>query len=230
VAIAASVRCGRNAAAPHPLRGLARSRPLFDRVILASGGSTFGDHALAEGGLMSESADVPNLRETVRGNIEAVLAMEQNYLRQRTPADRLSDAIAAFTGTLWFVLLHLAWFGLWACANMGLLLIRPFDPYPFQLLCMLVSLEGVLIATFVLIKQNRMSYLTDRRAHVDLQINLLAEREVTRLLRLVEEVAGRLGVPAEQIAGELAHDTRVEKLVEELDQRMSRESTSRNEV
>lgn len=139
--------------------------------------------------------------EAVRENIETILHLESAYLKRRTNADRLSDTIAAFTGTLWFVVLHLLWFGIWAVVNLGLLPgVRAFDPYPFQLLCMIVSLEGVLIATFVLIKQNRMSYMTDRRAHVDLQINLLAEREVTRLLRLTEAMAQRLGVCSRKTA------------------------------
>lgn len=173
---------------------------------------------------MSQAGEQPSTHDTVRQNIETILRMEESYLRRRTLADKLADTIAAFTGTLWFVLLHIVWFGLWALANRGLLGIRPFDPFPFQLLTMLVSMEAVLIATFVLIKQNRMSYLSDRRAHVDLQTNLLAEREVTRLLRLSEEIARRLGVPAEQIAGSLARDTRVETLVEALDQRLSKEN------
>src|SRR5205814_8732982 len=123
--------------------------------------------------------------EAVAENIEAILNMEDAALRRRTWADVLADGIASFTGTVWFDAMHLAWFGLWAMINTGLLRIAPkFDPYPFQLLCMIVSMEGVLLETFVLIKQNRMSYLSDRRAHLDLQINLLAEREITRVLRL----------------------------------------------
>jgi uncharacterized membrane protein len=173
---------------------------------------------------MSATAGSPDTPDTVRENIETILRLEAAFLRRRTAADRLSDAIAAFTGTLWFVLLHLLWFGLWATVNLGLMPgLKAFDPYPFQLLCMIVSLEGVLMATFVLIKQNRMGYLSDRRAHVDLQINLLAEREVTQLLRLSEAVARKLGVAGE--GGEsLTEETRVEALVETLDQQLSAEA------
>lgn len=173
---------------------------------------------------MSQAGGAPSTRDTVRENIETILRLEQAYLRRRTLADRLADAIAAFTGTLWYVLLHIVWFGLWALVNRGVFGIRPFDPFPFQLLTLLVSMEAVLMSTFVLIKQNRMSYLSDRRAHVDLQTNLLAEREVTRLLRLTEEIARRLQVPVEEIAGGLAHDTQIEKLVEALDDRLSQEN------
>ena len=163
----------------------------------------------------------PNGADPVGENIETILRLEESALHRRTWADMLADAIAEFTGTIWFVALHLVWFGLWASVNTGLLpVMRAFDPYPFQLLCMIVSMEGVLLATFVLIKQNRMGYLSDRRAHLDLQINLLAEREVTRVLRLTEQIAQRMQLPSGQPAGELARDTEVEVLMEEIDRRL----------
>jgi uncharacterized membrane protein len=118
-----------------------------------------------------------------------------------------------------FVAIHLAWFGAWAAINTRLLQIIPaFDPYPFQLLCMIVSM--VLLATFVLIKQNRMSYLSDRRAHPDLQINLLAEREVTRLLRLTSDTAKKLQVERQHVAADLEADTEIETLMQEIDRRL----------
>lgn len=161
----------------------------------------------------------------VAENIAAVAGLEAEALHRRTAADRASDAIAAFVGTIGFVVLHLIWFVLWASINTGLVPFLPaFDPYPFQLLCMIVSLEGVLLATFVLIKQNRMSYISDRRAHLDLQVNLLAEREITRLLQVTEAIARRIGV-TDQIgrAGEMAEETKVEKLVTELDRKLTEE-------
>lgn len=158
--------------------------------------------------------------QAVRENIETVLRVESGFLSRRTAADRVSDGIAAFVGTLAFVVLHFVWFAAWALVNAGMIgAIKPFDPYPFQLLAMIVSLEGVLITTFVLIKQNRMSDLSERRAHVDLQVNLLTERETTRLLRLTEEIATHLGVRgAREGVGELGEDTKVEGLIEALDQ------------
>ncbi len=161
----------------------------------------------------------------VAENIATVAGLEAEALRRRTAADRASDAIAAFVGTIGFVALHLIWFALWASINARLIPFVPaFDPYPFQLLCMIVSLEGVLLATFVLIKQNRMGYIADRRAHLDLQVNLLAEREITRLLQVTEEIARRVGV-TDQVgrAGELAEETKVEKLATELDRKLSEE-------
>lgn len=161
--------------------------------------------------------------ETVARNIETILRLEEAAMRRRTPADRVADCIAGFVGSVVFVLLHLVWFGGWASINTGLLpVIRPFDPYPFQLLAMIVSLEGVLLSTFVLIKQNRMGLLSDRRAHVDLQINLLTEREVTRLLQVTERLAERMGVAHQEVAGpELSNETKVEGLVQTLDSKLN---------
>jgi uncharacterized membrane protein len=165
--------------------------------------------------------DPPN---PVVENIETILGMEYAALRQRTWADRLADGIAGFTGTIWFVALHLAWFGLWVLINTGSVpMITPFDRYPFQLLCMLVSLEAVLLATFVLIKQNRMGYLSDRRDHLDLQINLLTEREVTRLLRLTQQIADRLHLQRQHLDSELSKDTEVEGLMQTLDRKLQRD-------
>lgn len=162
--------------------------------------------------------------DAITRNIETIVRLEQAAQRRRTWANRLSDGIADFTGTIWFVLLHLVWFGLWAGVNAGLIRIVPaFDPYPFQLLCMIVSLEGVLLSTFVLIKQNRMGYLSDRREHIDLQINMLAEREVTRVLQMVEEIAKRLNVPADSSARELTQDTPVEGMARKLDEKLGGE-------
>lgn len=72
--------------------------------------------------------------------------------------------------------------------------IRPFDRYPYHLLGGLLALEGVLIAAFVLMRQNRMSKLADRRAHLDLQINLVTERETTKLIGMLLEVSERLDI------------------------------------
>ena len=164
------------------------------------------------------------IADAISENIETIVRLENAAMRRRTAADRVSDAIADFTGTIWFVLLHLLWFAIWASVNTGIVpVVPPFDPYPFQLLCMIVSMEGVLLSTFVLIKQNRMGYLTDRRAHLDLQINMLAEREVTRVLQMAEQIAQRLQVKADAEAKALAQDTQVEGLAKTLEQRLDRQ-------
>lgn len=161
-------------------------------------------------------------RAAVR-NIEEVVRLEAEAARNRSTSDRIADSIAGFAGTVLFVLLHLVWFCIWATVNAGLVPgIPAFDPYPFQLLCMLVSLEGVLLSTFVLIKQNRMSSRADERAHLDLQVGLLAEQEVTKLIQMVTRLSQHLAVPevVDEEAREFGQTTAVRALAEQLHQRL----------
>ncbi len=117
--------------------------------------------------------------------------MEEN----RGLLDKLADVIASFSGSITFVLLHVAWFVLWFLWNTGVFPgVKRFDPYPFILLAMIVSVEGVLLSTFVLMKQNRMQRRSDARDHVNLQIDLLAEKEVTKALRLLQAVCRKLEI------------------------------------
>jgi uncharacterized membrane protein len=174
-----------------------------------------------EAGHTDGERDAARRFDPVAENIETVLRLEDAELQRRTWSDTLADAIAEFTGSMPFVVLHLVWFGAWAVWNSGLLPFgRPFDPFPYQLLAVIVSLEGVVLVTFVLIKQNRMAYLSDRRAHLDLQINLLSEREITHVLRLLRRVAERLEVRDEADASDLTADTRVEGLMNTLDRKL----------
>ena len=137
----------------------------------------------------------PSLTGPVEVNINTVKQLEEEFLRDRTFSDRLSDAIAAFVGSIPFVVIHLLWFGIWVIVNLKVIHgIPAFDAYPYPLLCMLVSLEGVLLSTFVLIKQNRMSLRADQRSHLDLQVNLLAEKEITKLMQMQRLVCQKLGI------------------------------------
>ncbi len=172
----------------------------------------------------TEAAEGNEPQAAIR-NIEAVIRLEQEAAQRRSLADRVADLIAGFAGTVVFVLLHLAWFIAWASINTGLIPILPaFDPYPFQLLCMIVSMEGVLLATFVLIKQNRMSALADERSHLDLQISLLAEQEVTKVLQMLERISTELGIAREVVdpeAQELGRTTAVSGIAHRLRERLS---------
>ena len=104
-------------------------------------------------------------------------------------------------GTATFAIAHLVWFAGWILVNLGWVHgIRPFDPFPFSLLTMVVSLEAILLSIWILISQNQMTRQADRRTHLDLRVNLLAEQESTATLRLLERIAERLGVDATQEA------------------------------
>ncbi len=178
-----------------------------------------GEDSLAHTGDMgaiNPSATPPS----AEANINTIVRLEEQAREKRTSADRISDAIAHFVGSIPFVVLHVVWFGIWVALNAG---IWKFDPYPFALLCMLVSLEGVLLSTFVLIKQNRMSERADYRNHLDLQINLLAEKEVTKVLQLQRLICKRLGIDEVDSDGELQElsaVTAVDNLAHDLNEKM----------
>ena len=155
---------------------------------------------------------------SVRDNIRSVAELERNFEQRRTFPDMLADVIGGFTGSLWFVAIHAAWFTLWFLINTRALpLVKPFDPFPFILLAMIVSVEGVLLSTFVLMKQNRMQQRSDARDHLNLQIDLLAEKEVTKTLQLLRAICKRLDIPEAELDAELremADNTSVDNLAE----------------
>ena len=130
-------------------------------------------------------------------NIATLVAMRQKTEQAKGVQERAADAITTFTGSMVFVYVHLIWFGGWIVYNLvcgRLLHWTPFDPYPFGLLTMIGSLEAIFLSTFVLISQNRMAAAADRRAELDLQINLLAEHEITQVLTLVDAMAQQMGI------------------------------------
>ncbi len=143
-------------------------------------------------------------------NIATMVALREKAEGRRGVQERMADAITRFTGSMPFVYLHLAIIGLWVVINLGWLGIPPFDPYPFGLLTMIGSLEAIFLSTFVLISQNRMMAAADKRAELDLQIGLLAEHEVTRVVTLLDAVARHLGVSE-------ARDTALEEAKRDID-------------
>jgi uncharacterized membrane protein len=175
-----------------------------------------------------EAIDKAATPPSAQANINTIVKIEEEAQLQRTMADRISDMIANFVGSIPFVLLHLVWFGLWVTINVGVILGKwRFDPYPFALLCMLVSLEGVLLSTFVLIKQNRMSQRADQRAHLALQINLLSEKELTKMLQLQQLICARLEIveaSQDEEVAELSSVTAVGNIAHEISKKMPKDS------
>jgi uncharacterized membrane protein len=161
-------------------------------------------------------------------NIDAIARLEQEFLSQRTIWDRIADAVAAFSGSIAFVLLHVAGFAAWFLINLGLIPgIRPFDPYPFILLAMAVSCEAVLLSTFVLMKQNRMSRRGEQRDQLHLQVALLAEKEITKVLQGQRQISEHLGikeVTSDPETRELSEHTAVDSLARELQRKLPEEA------
>ena len=134
------------------------------------------------------------LARIIEKNIHTIANSQRVAAGQRTGEDRVADSITDFSGRMFFVYFHILWFGVWILINLGYFGIEPFDPYPFGLLTMIVSLEAIFLSTFVLISQNRLSAEADRRADLDLQIGLLAEHELTRVLKMLDEIQDKMGI------------------------------------
>jgi uncharacterized membrane protein len=157
--------------------------------------------------------------ESTRKNIETVIRLEQAATESRSLGERVSDVFTRFMGTMSFVVFHLLLFAVWFSVNLGWTPLKPFDPFPFGILTLIVSAEGVLLAIFVLVSQNRMSRQANQRAHLNLQIDLLAEQETTKLLQKVQSLLDHFGLeqnPDDGEAERLSQETHVEALVGEI--------------
>ena len=155
-------------------------------------------------------------------NIEVIKNWERASVHHRSKVEHLSDEITRIAAGGPVLLFHVVWFGFWVLANLSLIPgVAPFDPFPFQLLTMTVSLEAIFLSLFVLASQNRLTHEADKRANLDLQIDLLAEREMTAVLRLLQDIAAHLDVPlsltAEQIR-DLVKKTDVHNLADRMEE------------
>ena len=125
-----------------------------------------------------------------------------------------------------FVWVHVVWFGVWIAYNVAHGFSH-FDPYPFQLMTLVVSLEAIFLSTFILISQNRQSRLAERRNHLDLQINLLSEQENTKMLMMLESIMHHLKVPdGDPEVAILEGATEPERLVEQIEKYIEKETRS----
>jgi uncharacterized membrane protein len=163
----------------------------------------------------------PALAEIVEQNIDAIDEHRLNAKKNRTRQERIADAITQFTGSIPFIYFHAVWFAIWIVANLGIGGLPAFDPFPFGLLTTIVSLEAIFLSTFVLVSQNRQAQVEDRRSELDLQINLLAEHEITRILAMVAAMGKRLDVDdaKQDELKELRKDVKPEAVLEELEAR-----------
>ena len=134
------------------------------------------------------------LGPTLERNIHALTQRRERERREASREERVADAITRFAGSMTFVYIHMVVFGIWAAVNSGLLPILPKWDESFVILGTSASVEAIFLSTFVLISQNRMSAAADRRADLDLQISLLAEHEITKVVALTSGIAAKLGI------------------------------------
>ncbi|HYT53241.1 MAG TPA: DUF1003 domain-containing protein, partial [Verrucomicrobiae bacterium] len=135
---------------------------------------------------------------------------------ERTLSERIAEGIATFTGSILFIWLHVVWFALWIAFNIPWLGFQPIDPFPFTLLTMIVSLEAIFLSAFILMSENRQGRLADRRARVNLQVDMIAEREITKLMELVADIHAHLKIrrPADLELDNMQKATNIEHLTE----------------
>lgn len=141
-------------------------------------------------------------------NVRAVADLERQAIHNRTRVQRGTDRISALAGSPGFIAAHAVWFAAWVLFNRAPL---SFDPYPYSLLNVIVSLEAIFLTSFVLMTQNRMTLHADRRAHLDLQVNVLAEQELTAILQMLYALCKKAGTCAR------ISDARVKTLLERTD-------------
>lgn len=137
-------------------------------------------------------------------------SFEAKSLRSRSFLTQVADDLTAICGSTSFLLFHIVWFTSWIVINTGLISgIKPFDPFPFGLLTMIVSLEAIFLAIFILVSQNRQSYVASLREETHLRVNLIAEEEITKVLEILAEVRGKLGIKR--------HDPELEDMLNRID-------------
>jgi uncharacterized membrane protein len=137
-----------------------------------------------------------------------MVELEHEALDDRTPIDRLTDAVARVVGSTTFIVIHAIWFVAWIVLSGTRF---AFDPFPYSLLNLVVALEAVFLTSVVLMTQNHMTRLAERRAHLDLQVNLLAEQELTAMLHMLHGLCTHAGVHV------AIRDERVQQLLTETD-------------
>ena len=137
-----------------------------------------------------------------------MVELEQKALDDRTRIDRLTDTVTRVAGSTPFIVIHAIWFAAWVVLNATPV---AFDPFPYSLLNLVVALEAVFLTSMVLMTQNHMTRLADRRAHLDLQVNLLAEQELTAMLHMLHGLCTQAGVHV------AIRDERVQQLLADTD-------------
>lgn len=138
----------------------------------------------------------PDLHKTlVQVQRKQITSLKAKMDRDRKWSDRLADHINMGFGSMTFFICHVIFFAGWMLVNTGIISgFTPFDPYPFGFLTMVVSLEAIFLSIFVLISQNRAANIADVREEVDLQVNVRAEQEITRLISMIELIHNKLGL------------------------------------
>jgi uncharacterized membrane protein len=160
-------------------------------------------------------------------NIDAIAKLEHDARDRRTPTERVSDVITKLVGNMGFLLAHLILISGWCLLNLRVIPgLKAFDPFPFGVLALVVSSESVFLTIFVLISQSRMARQSERRSHLDLQVGMLSEQELTTILQMLQKLCLHMGVNVDSSKQEVqsfSKTTDVRKLASELEDKLPEE-------
>jgi uncharacterized membrane protein len=162
-----------------------------------------------------------------QSNIDAIAKLEHDALGRRTPTERISDVITKLVGNVGFLLAQLILIAGWGLLNLHVIpALKPFDPFPFGVLALIISSESVFLTIFVLISQSRMARQSERRSHLDLQVGMLSEQELTTILQMLQKLCQHVGVNVDSSKQEVqsfSKTTDVHKLASELEDKLPQE-------
>jgi uncharacterized membrane protein len=157
-------------------------------------------------------------------NIDAIAKLEHEALGRRTITERVSEVITSIVGNMGFLLAQLILISGWILVNLHAIPgLKALDPFPFGVLALLVSSEGVFLTVFVLISQSRMARQSDRRSHLGLQVSMLSEQELTTILQMLQKLCQHMGVnveSSEQQVQSFTKTTEIHKLASELEDKL----------
>jgi uncharacterized membrane protein len=159
-----------------------------------------------------------SLNSALARNIEALRVRRAEEEAAATRQEKVAGAITRFAGSMKFVHVHAAAYGFWVLANLGWVPAVPQWDSSFIVLAMIASVEAIFLSTFILISQNRMAAASDRRAELDLQVSLLSEHEITKLVEMVSAVADRLEVARPREVEELKRNIAPEAVLDALEE------------
>jgi len=160
-------------------------------------------------------------------NIDAIAKLEHEALHRRTVTEGVGDAIAKLVGNIGFLLAQLLLIFGWSLVNLHMIPgVKAFDPFPFGVLALVVSSESVFLTIFVLISQSRMVRQSERRAHLNLQVGMLSEQELTTMLQMLQKLCQHMGVNVDSSKQEVlsfSKTTDVSRLASELEDKLPEE-------
>ncbi|NTV13894.1 MAG: response regulator [Desulfobulbaceae bacterium] len=171
--------------------------------------------------------DNPALSNVMQRNIRKIIKVRQKAALEQSGQARIANAMTSFSGSMVFFYVHIAWFFLWFLLNTGHLGVTPFDPYPYGFLTMVVSLEAIFLATFVLISQNLLAKEAERLTDLGLHTGLLTEHELTRVLQMLSAIQIKIGISndsdSDHADADLEMETKPEDVLAEIARLQRRE-------